>query len=186
MKKRNIIGQILTEKHSEADDYLLGDMMPDVYGGFGTSISYKGFDFSVDFQYQIGGQIYDSSYASLMDMSRGQAMHVDILDAWSTDNPNSCIPRLQYNDQYMASSSDRFLISASYLTLANITMGYTFSQRWLKKLGLQNIRLYAVADNIWTWSKRQGLDPRQSIAGDNTNAYYRPVRTVSGGITVTF
>ncbi|MGM9713771.1 MAG: SusC/RagA family TonB-linked outer membrane protein [Prevotella sp.] len=186
VKKRNIIGQILTEKHSEADDYLLGDMMPDVYGGFGTAISYKGFDFSADFQYQIGGQIYDSSYASLMNMSRGQAMHVDILDAWSTDNPNSCIPRLQYNDQYMASSSDRFLVSASYLTLANITVGYTFSQRWLKNLGLQKIRLYAVADNIWTWSKRQGLDPRQSIAGGNSNAYYRPVRTVSGGITVTF
>lgn len=43
-----------------------------------------------------------------------------------------------------------------------------------------------VADNVWTWSKRQGLDPRQSITGGSSNSVYRPIRTVSGGITVTF
>ena len=186
VKKRKIVGQMLVEKSSEADDYLMGDMMPDVYGGFGTSVSFKGFDFSVDFQYQLGGQTYDSSYASLMGLSRGQAIHADILNAYSAENPNSNIPRMQFNDQYMNSACDRFLISASYLSLANITLGYTFDQSWIKSLGLQKIRLYAVADNVWTWSKRQGLDPRQSIAGGSGNAYYRPVRTVSGGITVTF
>ena len=186
VKKRKIVGQMLVEKSSEADDYLMGDMMPDVYGGFGTSVSYKGFDVSVDFQYQLGGQTHDSSYASLMGLSRGKAIHADILNAYSAENPNSNIPRLQFNDQYMNSACDRFLISASYLSLANITLGYTFDQSWIKSLGLQKIRLYAVADNVWTWSKRQGLAPRQSISGGSGNAYYRPVRTVSGGITVTF
>ena len=96
VKKRKIVGQMLVEKSSEADDYLMGDMMPDVYGGFGTSVSYKGFDFSVDFQYQLGGQTYDSSYASLMGLSRGKAIHADILNAYSAENPNSNIPRLQF------------------------------------------------------------------------------------------
>ena len=101
-------------------------------------------------------------------------------------NTNTNIPRFQYNDTYMAASSDRFLTSASYLTLSNITLGYTLPKKITSKIYLQNVRIYFVADNIWTWSKRQGLDPRQSISGSNTNSYYKPIRTISGGISVTF
>ena len=86
----------------------------------------------------------------------------------------------------MNGSSDRFLISASYLTLQNITVGYTLPSSWVRRIGVQKLRVYAVGDNIWTWSKRQGLDPRQSITGSNTNSYYSSIRTISGGITVTF
>lgn len=185
---RYIVTEVTTTtKYSEADDYLCGDMLPDVYGGFGTSLSWKGIDFSIDFQYQLGGQVYDGTYASLMNFDPGHGIHVDMLNAWSAENTTSDIPRWQYNDNYMASSSDRFLISASYLTLSNITLGYSLPKSVSKKIGLQNIRFYGVADNIWTWSKRQGLDPRQGISGSgNTNTYYKPIRTISGGITLTF
>ena len=53
-------------------------------------------------------------------------------------------------------------------------------------MGLEKLRLYVAADNIWVWSKRQGLDPRQSITGGVNNQYYAPIRTISGGITLTF
>lgn len=185
-KHRKVVGQTTTTVYNDADYYLCGDMLPDVYGGFGTSVSWKGFDFSVDFQYQIGGQVYDATYASLMGCSAGRAIHVDMLNAWSKDNLGSNIPRWQFNDSYMAAASDRFLTDASYLTLSNLTLGYTLPKSWLSKIDLQGLRLYVVADNVWTWSKRQGLDPRQSITGSNTNTYYRPIRTISGGITVTF
>lgn len=185
-KHRKVVGQESTTTYSDADYYLCGDVLPDFYGGFGTSVSWKGFDFSVDFQYQLGGQVYDGTYAGLMSSSAGSAIHVDMQNAWSADNKNSNIPRWQYGDSYMSSASDRFLISASYLTLSNITLGYTLPKSWLRSLGLQSVRVYGVADNIWTWSKRQGLDPRQSITGSASNAYYRPIRTVSGGITLTF
>lgn len=185
-KHRKVVGQETTSTYGDADDYLCGDMLPDVYGGFGTKVEWKGLDFSMDFQYQLGGQVYDGTYAGLMDLSAGHAMHVDLLNAWSSDNVSTNVPRLQFNDSYMAANSDRFLVSASYLTLANITLGYTLPKAWVSKIGLQNVRIYGVADNVWTWSKRQGLDPRQSITGSNTNSYYKPVRTISGGITVTF
>ena len=178
--------QTTTTKYSEADDYLCGDMLPKVYGGFGTSVSWKGFDFSVDLQYQLGGKVYDSAYASLMGLSAGGAMSVDLENAWSATNTNTSVPRLQYNDSYMNSSSDRFLTSASYLTLQNMTLGYTLPKNLVTAVGLQKVRLYVVGDNLWTLSKRRGLDPRQSITGSNTNSYYSSVRTVSGGITVTF
>ena len=86
----------------------------------------------------------------------------------------------------MNAHTDRFLTNASYLTLSNITLGYTLPTQWMQTVGLQKVRVYMVADNIWTWSKRQGLDPRQSITGGSSNSVYRPIRTISGGITVTF
>lgn len=184
-KHRKVVGQETTTTYNDGDYYLCGDMLPDVYGGFGTSVEWKGLDFSVDFQYQLGGQVYDGTYSSLMGNSAGHAIHVDMENAWSTENTGSNIPRWQFNDSYMAAGSDRWITSASYLSLSNITLGYTLPKSWMSKLGVQKLRVYFVADNVWTWSKRQGLDPRQSITGSVTNSYYKPIRTISGGITLT-
>lgn len=181
-----VVGHEKTADYSEASDYSWGDVLPDFYGGFGTSVSWKGIDFSVDFQYQIGGLVNDGTYGSLMGWQAGTAMHVDLLNAWSEDNTRTNIPRLNYGDKLYMNSSDRFLTNASYLSLSNITLGYTLPANWMSYVGLQSVRLYVVADNVWVWSKRQGLDPRQSITGSFSNSYHSPVRTVSGGVTVTF
>ena len=182
-------GREKTTEYQDADYYLCGTALPDAYGGFGTSFAWKGFDLSVDFSFQIGGQVYDSDYAGLMasptSTSRGTNLHADILKSWTADN-NTNIPRFQFDDTYSASTSDRFLTDASYLSLNNINFGYTFSKMLTKKVGIEKLRLYVAADNIWVWSKRQGLDPRQSITGSATGSYYAPIRTVSGGVTLTF
>ncbi|MBR5456477.1 MAG: TonB-dependent receptor [Bacteroidaceae bacterium] len=184
-----ILGVETTTKYNEASDYLCGTALPDAYGGFGTSLAWKGFDLSVDFSFQIGGQVYDSDYASMMgsptSTSKGSNIHADMLNAWTESN-NSNIPRMQFDDQYTAGTSDRFLTDASYLSLNNINFGYTFPKLLTKKVGIENLRVYVAADNIWVWSKRQGLDPRQSISGSSTGAYYAPIRTISGGVTFTF
>jgi hypothetical protein len=185
-KRRKKVGEKATTNYSESDDYIIGDMMPDVYGGFGTSVAWKGFDLSVDFQYQLGGKVYDSEYASLMGNTRGFGMHVDILNSWMPGDVNASVPRYQSQDTYSNGSSDRFITSASYLSLQNITLGYTLPKSWTTKIGVQKIRLYGVADNVWLWSKRQGLDPRRSITGGSGAQYYSAIRTISGGISVTF
>ena len=185
----NII-QKTTTAYEQASLYDCGTALPDAYGGFGTTFTYKGFDLSVDFNYQIGGQIYDSDYASLMGTtssgSRGRNFHADILNAWTPEHTNTNIPRLQYNDQYTSSTSDRFLISASYLSLQNVNFGYTLPSSLTSKAGIDKVRIYFAGENLWLWSKRQGLDPRQSISGYSTSAYYAPMRTLSGGVTLTF
>ena len=179
-----------TTNYSQADYYDCGTALPDVYGGFGTTLTYKGFDLSVDFNYQIGGQVYDSDYASLMGSpssgSRGRNWHADILNAWTPQNTTSNIPRVQYNDQYTNQSSDRFLTSASYLSLQNVNVGYTLPSSWSDRVGIEKVRIYFTGENLWLWSKRQGMDPRQSISGSVTSSYYAPMRTLSGGITLTF
>ena len=50
-------------------DYLIGDALPSFYGGLGTSLSYRGFDFSINLNYQLGGKAYDYTYQTLMHTS---------------------------------------------------------------------------------------------------------------------
>ncbi len=189
-KDGNITGREMTETYSDADNYLCGTALPSAYGGFGTSLNAYGFDFSIDFVYQLGGQVYDGSYAGLMGSvtheGRGTAIHKDILNSWTPENPNSGLPRFSYGDLYTAGFSDRFLTDASYLALQSINFGYTLPSKITRKIDVDKIRVYMSADNIALWSKRQGLDPRQSITGAASNAYYAPIRTISGGINISF
>lgn len=188
--KGNIIGRETTTTYSEASDYLCGSAIPDLYGGFGTSIDFFGFDFGVNFTYQIGGLTYDGGYASMMGSPRsgttGTNIHRDIMKAWSSDNTSSDIPRWRYNDQYQNAESDRWLTDASYLNIQNLQLGYTIPAKLTKKFGVSRLRIYLACDNVWYWSKRDGLDPRQSFTGATGLAYYAPVRTVSGGINIQF
>lgn len=189
-KDGNPITRTVNEKttnSSEASQYLCGSALPWAYGGFGTYLTYKGFDFSIDFTYQLGGKVYDSSYASLMSMSSGgSSIHADLLNAWTPENKGSNIPRLVYGDMSFSAACDRWLESGSYLSLQNINLGYTLPSKWTTKFGVSKLRLYFSGSNLFVWSARQGLDPRQSISGGTSSAYYAPIRTLSGGITVTF
>lgn len=186
----NITGREITENYGEGDFYLCGTALPSTYGGFGTSINAYGFDFAIDFAYQLGGKVYDGTYAGLMTAgtgsSKGRAMHKDLYNAWSSTNKNSNIPYMEFDNQYVTSTSDRFLTSASYLALQNINFGYTLPASVTRKIDVNRLRLYLSCENVAIWAKRKGLDPRQSIAGDVTNAYYAPIRTISGGINITF
>ncbi len=181
-----VTGTTTTTNASEADYYLCNGSMAKWYGGFGTTAQWQGFDLSVSFAYQLGGKIFDADYQSAMALTKGYAFHADLDNAWSETNKGSNIPRIQYGDTYTAATSDRWLTSATYLSLQNINLGYTIPKNLVRKIGLQSVRLYGTADNIWVWSKRQGLDPRQTIAGSGNQTYAPSMRTISGGITVTF
>ncbi|MGN0232419.1 MAG: SusC/RagA family TonB-linked outer membrane protein [Muribaculaceae bacterium] len=179
-----------TTSYGDADYFLCGDPHPDLYGGFGTSLSYRGFDLSVTFSYSIGGLAYDYGYASAMSNpygdSSGKAIHKDILNAWSSENPTSNIPRWQYGDLYSAGMSDRFLTDASYLTLQNVNLGYNLPKAWYRKLGLGGVRVYVAGDNLYYWSKRKGFDPRGSFSGQTSTTGYSTSRCISGGVNVRF
>ena len=182
--------RVTTTEYAKASDYLCGDPIPDLYGGFGTSVNFRGFDLSVAFTYQIGGLAYDSGYSAAMyspaNKTTGMNWHKDILNAWSADNASSNIPRLQYEDKDQNGMSDRFLTDASYLNLQNINFGYTLPSNFTKKVGIEKVRVYLACENVWYWSKRQGFDPRYSYSGSTSQATYSPVRTISGGINIQF
>ncbi|MGN0309884.1 MAG: SusC/RagA family TonB-linked outer membrane protein [Bacteroides sp.] len=178
-------GDVPTTNYSQASYYIIKNDKP-VFGGFGTSFTIHGVDISAQFAYQLGGWGYDQQYAYLMSSPTanvtGNALHKDILNAWSTENPNSNIPRFQFGDEYVSIISDRWLTKNSYLSLQNVQIGYTIPARLVKKFGLSKLRVYATGDNLYLWSKRKGYDPRMSSG----YGMYSPMRAISGGINIQF
>ncbi len=183
-----------TSDYTKGSYFNCGDADPDIYGGIGTSLTWKGFDFSVNFNYSIGGKAIDYGYASLMAnpnvQNTGSSFHKDLLKAWSETNRDSDIPRFQFAiqpvDDYASSTSDRFLTDASTLTLQNINLGYTLPSSLTQRVGLSKVRVYAAGENLYYWSKRKGFDPRGSFWGTTTTSTYAPVRMITGGVTLTF
>lgn len=166
-----------------------GNLMPKAYGGFGTSLKFFGVDLSVSFAYQFGGKLWDYTYQDLMHggstNTLGQNWHTDIYKAWNPSNRNTDVPRLDGQDSYTNYSSTRWLTSSNYLSLQNVTIGYTFPSSWVEKIGLSSLRIYAAGENLFLWSARKGLDPRQSYV-NSQGATYGGSRSISGGLRVEF
>ena len=183
-----------TDVFDQATKYELGSVMPKLYGGFGTALNAYGFDLSVQCSFQLGGKYYDGSYQQLMwtQDQKGSAWHKDALKAWTPENPSNEIPR---NGVYAEaqSATDRFLVSSNYLSINNVTLGYTFPAKWTKKIAMSALRLYVAGENLAVFSVRKGMDPRYNMGLGSmtsgaglTSSAYAPMRTITGGISLTF
>ncbi|MBR5835733.1 MAG: TonB-dependent receptor [Bacteroidales bacterium] len=187
----NVTGRETTDDYSKATKYLTGkSTLAPVFGGFGTTVNAYGFDFSVNFTYQVGGKQFDGSYQTFMysptSSQIGFNYHKDLYNSWTSANPSTTIPRFQYGDTYANASSTRFLTSASYLNLQNVNVGYTLPAKFTRKALINSLRIYVSAENLYYWSARKGFDPRQSFSSSTTASRYSPMRTISGGVTVKF
>ena len=114
--------------------------------------------------------------------------HKDIRNAWTTPGQITDVPRLNSlspNGQYTNKLSTRFLTSSDYLSLNNVTIGYTLPSSIVRKLGLTKLRVYFAGDNLALLSARKGLDPRQGYISA-TAATYSAIRTLSGGVSIAF
>ena len=175
------------ERGYVANRQATGNILPPVYGGFGTTLTLYGFDLSIQCGYQLGGRMIDSGYQTLMHngTQRGYAMHTDVLKAWTPQNPYTDVPRLDVDWQYMTASSDRWLTSSKYFSINNINIGYNFPLKWIQKCGLSGLRIYGAADNVAIWGSRKGLDPRQGYFSSASSSY-SAMRLISGGVKLTF
>ena len=166
-----------------------GDLQANWFGGVGTKLEFFGFDLGLQCSYQFGGKLYDMTYQDLMNnlssTDAGSNIHKDMLKAWTPENTNTDIPRLCADDQYTNATSDRWLVSSNYFSINNVTLGYTIPKDLLRKIKVDNIRIYCSGDNLALFSARKGLDPRLGIRSA-TNSIYAALRSVSGGVKVTF
>ena len=185
----NVTGRETTNNASLASDYRLGDAMPPFYGGFGTSLQLYGFDLSVNLNYQIGGLARDYTYASLMHSgaSTSSTWHRDIYKSWTPTNTNTDVPRFRSGEAYSQNAlSSRFLTNASYINFQNVNFGYTLPAKWTRTIGIEKFRIYFSGENLGFFSMRRGFDPRYTLAGYTNPELYSPIRTLSGGINLTF
>ena len=186
----NLTGnRITTNNPSDASDYILGDAMAPLYGGFGTTLYFFGFDLSVNLNYQLGGLARDYTYANLMHSGAATATtwHQDIFKAWTPTNTDTDVPRFKSGEKYgQTAMSSRFLTDASYLNLQNVNFGYTLPSKISRKVGIERVRFYFSGENLGFITKRRGFDPRYTVAGYTNPELYSPIRTLSGGINLTF
>lgn len=178
----------ITEDYSELevkDKVYKGNSLPDVTGGFQAELAYKNWEFSANFTYTIGGKIYNRDKLSLYrESGDGGTWSRDMLDRWTPENPNTDVVRLTTDPKSSwTKESDRFLVDRSFLKLKNITLTYNLPQEWLRKIKLNSASLFFQAENLFTLTKEQGLDPEQTFAG-TTYFRYPSMRTISLGLNV--
>ena len=161
--------------------------IPDFVGGVNLVVNAYGFDLNVQTAFQLGGWIYDTNYASLMAGGKnGQTFHKDLYNRWVKPGQITNAPQLCYegSSSIYTAGSDRWLTSASYFSLKNVTFGYTLPKNISKKAHIERARLYFAGDNLWLKSARKGLDPRQYLSGE-VGYGYTPMSTFSIGVNLT-
>jgi hypothetical protein len=178
-------------KITDADRQYMGSYAPKSTYGFGTTISWNGFDFNVFFQGVSGNKIFNS--VKQMGLVGGTAPGGNLLsiamDSWNYDK-NSGIPRLGLiadNNGDYTTVSDFFLEDGSYLRLKNVSIGYTIPKRVLSKIGMSDtkFRFYVTGQNLLTFTKYSGLDPEVGNYGVDGGTY--PIaRVLSAGFNFTF
>ncbi|MRT91410.1 TonB-dependent receptor [Ancylomarina sp. 16SWW S1-10-2] len=178
---------ITTDNQLNSEKGYTGDSsIPDVFGSVSNTVSYKNFQLGVMFTYSIGGKILDYNYASLMNEGEyGEALHVDAKKAWKKAGDITNIPRLENGNDHINPTSDRWLTDASYLSLKNVNLSYTFKQAAISNFGITDLKVFVSGENLFMLTKRKGMNPQQAFSGTTSNVYL-PSRVVSFGVNVSF
>lgn len=205
------------------DDYDktdIGSPMPKFTFGWTNSFRYKNFDLSVFINGSYGNKVMNyismklthmnTAWSNQLDAVNGRANLVPIDpdkvyadgSQWYYDvtnvkvaNSDTYIPRASINDPNDNDRvSDRYVEDGSYIRLKNISLGYTFPKAWIKKLGLENLRLYGNIQNLLTITKYDGYDPEIGASTADAQGYtygvdngrYPSPTVYSFGMNITF
>ena len=161
-------------------------------GGFNFTASYKGIDLSANFNYQIGGKVYNANVMHSMmgdkDTGLGYNRLAEVSECWKMFNVNSSgdiyavtdpteLAALNANAKYALPYSEygivnsEFIEDASYLRLQTLTIGYTFPKSIIKYVGVSNIRVYFTGGNLFCLKGYSGLDPDVNVSPSADSSY---------------
>jgi TonB-linked SusC/RagA family outer membrane protein len=177
---------------TDDDKYFAGKPLPDHSGNFHNQFSYKGLSLSANFNYKQGREIYNNTLAFAgVSGSPVFGKLASQTNYWTEDNQDTNLPRPAYGAAQSNNNrdSDRFIEDGSYIRFQNITLSYTLPESLLQDV---RIRIYAGADNIYTWTDYSGLDPELNVFGTDDVATGTDFltqglnRTYKIGLNVTF
>ncbi len=178
----------------EKDRTVIGNPHPDFMYALNFSASYKKFDVSMIFQGVQGVDLFNfTRYYTDFFYDLGNR-HVRILDSWSTSNPNAKIPRISAVDSNNElRSSSYFVEDGSFLRIKNLQLGYTTS---FEQFGVSKFRVYVQAQNLFTFTKYEGMDPEVSLVNNSSEkrnldigvdrGIYPNSRTILLGVNIEF
>lgn len=173
---------------TNADKKILGNTLPKYYGSVSSTMKYKNIDFGFMFRFSGGNSVFNSTRRELMNQNFNNN-GTEILGRWqSAANPgDGWTPRLyagtNNTTNLNGSATSRFLEDGDFISLDNITLGYSLPKVLLDKIGVDSFRLFAQAQNIWLISDYKGINPEMETAGVDINGTPRS-KVVSMGINV--
>ena len=144
-----------------------------------------GFDFSAFADAQVGRDLV-RNYSRNLPLTNRTAYS---MDRWHGEGTSTDMPRLTTGATDNNLFSDHFVEDGSYLRIKTIQMGYTVPKYGAKRIGLENVRIYASVSNPFTFTRYQGYDPNIS-SGNPLNSgidvgFYPQARTYIAGIKIT-
>lgn len=171
-------------KIDDSDRVYMGAAFPKITYGFSANINWRNWDMSLFIQGVGGVKLFNAFKESTLNAAeQGYNRWDKILDAWSTTNTGSDIPRISASDanKNFGTISDWYLEDGDYLRLKTMTVGYTFkSTPWQGKM-----RVYVSGENLLTFTNYSGMDPE--VGGVGLDAGQYPVsRIFSFGAKVNF
>lgn len=142
------------------DVVYLGNSNPRLNGGFGPSVTYKGFlKLSAFFNFRSGYDIVNGTQMTTTNMYRYDNQSTAVLRRWRKEGDVTDIPRAINGDGYNWLGSDRYVEDASYLRFRTVTMRYTFAPHLLKKMHLKSMSAFVTGENLFTMTNYTGQDP---------------------------
>jgi hypothetical protein len=162
-----------------------GTAIPDLYGSFSPTISFKGISLTAIFTFQIGGETYDANWAGLMSTGTyGGALSTEILRRWQKPGDITDVPRMDAGRLVdFNGASSRWLIDASYFNVRAVNLSYELPKTLLSKINVAGAQVFVSAENLSFGSKRKGLNNQQAFSGVTSNAY-PPARIITSGLTL--
>ncbi|MBI3719604.1 MAG: TonB-dependent receptor [Sphingobacteriales bacterium] len=167
-------------KIDEKDRTFLGNPNPKFTYGLNIAASYKGFDFSMFLFGMAGNDIFNNTlyFTDFPDFFKGGIRREVAVNSWSPTNKNTTIPILRATGGFSTDQSgyanSYFISKGSYLRNRQMQIGYTLPAKVISKVGIESLRVYVQATNLFTITKYKGLDPELASQPDS-----------NGNITVT-
>lgn len=182
----NIVNERISSDYTKAANskYYQGNRIPDLYGSIATDLSWKGFDLNILTTYSIGGKVFDGLYqGSMNNMYYNANWNKHALRRWQKPGDVTDVPRIEVGGK--STTTNRFLVDASYFSIKNITLGYTLPKAWMNKVKLNSVRIFTSVDNLALFTHLDGMDPQYNFSGQ-TDYAYSPNKTWSVGFDINF
>ena len=168
------------------DRVILGSTQPDIVYGFSTQFTWRNLDASASFAGSYGNEVYNALGRRLELTNDSYNVLSTVKDSWTPQNGSNTLP-LASNARPLGYIDSRYVQSASYLKLRNLTVGYTFNTSYLSSLishlSFRSIRVYATASNLLTITPYKGYDPE--VASGTDSGAYPSSRSFVFGVNVT-
>ena len=175
----------------------IGNTTPNFEYGFSIGLTYKGFDFYTFFQGVGSRDVWVVGQTGIPGFMPTEGWLEHQMDYWTPENTDAFYPTptshswLNNNQNFLRQT--RYLQDMSYLRCKNITLGYTFPEKWMKKITFTSGRVYVSAENVFEFYNGYiPVDPETTEKAASSNGQYKfgksyPfMRTVSFGVQLTF